>query len=306
MWPGEYPPEGRRSARWRGWPRRSSASMWPGEYPPEGRGRQVGGEPAAYRFNVAGGVSPGRSRRPGGRQSLPPGFNVAGGVSPGRSSFRRRPARRRRRFNVAGGVSPGRSPSGIPLRIVSDGHASMWPGEYPPEGRAHRAVAIAAPELQCGRGSIPRKVVLPPRSIHHMTKTGFNVAGGVSPGRSESSGWKVLLSPSLQCGRGSIPRKVTAFCSSASSVPALQCGRGSIPRKVAGALPGITYRAPLQCGRGSIPRKVTTTSATPGPGSRRFNVAGGVSPGRSRGAAPPCRPTGLRFNVAGGVSPGRS
>ena len=86
--------------------------MWPGEYPPEGRANEW-----------TGGGGPGS-------------FNVAGGVSPGRSA-----------------------PLACPAALAI---ASMWPGEYPPEGRQpYGAPGRVAAALQCGRGSIPRKVEKP-------------------------------------------------------------------------------------------------------------------------------------------------
>ena len=84
--------------------------MWPGEYPPEGRASRADEVSASRRFNVAGGVSPGRSPEPDGAGASSARFNVAGGVSPGRSVAWRLPKSfRHPSFNVAGGVSPGRS-----------------------------------------------------------------------------------------------------------------------------------------------------------------------------------------------------
>ena len=258
--------------------------MWPGEYPPEGH--------------------PLDRRRTDG----PPRFNVAGGVSPGRSA-RTRPT----------------------IRPPHLG-ASMWPGEYPPEGPPRNEVMTdTGQRLQCGRGSIPRKVVamivessahhqslqcgrgsIPRKVPHALTSSfryglGFNVAGGVSPGRSSprlrpqsahphasmwpgeyppegrrlagyrisrpsrASMWPGEYPPEGQQQRqlrranriasmwpGEYPPEGRRHSGPTSRVRGvLQCGRGSIPRKVCGGICSpLDWGATLQCGRGSIPRKV--------------------------------------------------
>ena len=326
MWPGEYPPEGRGEVG-RDVEPAEPASMWPGEYPPEGRRPPLNGSSPAPRFNVAGGVSPGKvgerpDRGTGERAAsmwpgeYPPegrvpslarsltrtaGFNVAGGVSPGRSPRSPTPAPLPLgRFNVAGGVSPGRSLLGdgavvfavplqcgrgsIPRKVAErrrtaskEAVASMWPGEYPPEGRRSsrgvkrptRAAASMWPGEYPPEG--PARTAPP-----NAASASFNVAGGVSPGRS----WT---------GRRS-----------RMSFARLQCGRGSIPRKVIRAL---MFRAlavqPLQCGRGSIPRKVRRSPPEPSGPSQGFNVAGGVSPGRSGS-----RPSGANPRLRASMWPG--
>ena len=159
----------------------------------------------------------------------------------------------------------------------------------------------------------------------------FNVAGGVSPGRSGAWGRPRRFDTVLQCGRGSIPRKVVESKRSRNLFSKLQCGRGSIPRKVAegrravspggegfnvagGVSPGRSgwtgFGMPTPSGfnvaGGVSPGRSTRTLTRRGWRSWSFNVAGGVSPGRSGPKWPPSSASTHCFNVAGGVSPGRS
>ena len=84
--------------------------MWPGEYPPEGISGDDPRLDGAPRFNVAGGVSPGRSRRDLVKAEAKLEASMWPGEYPPEGHHRRE-------------HSPNR-----------DSDASMWPGEYPPEG----------------------------------------------------------------------------------------------------------------------------------------------------------------------------
>ena len=262
-----------------------AASMWPGEYPPEGRDsagrftaapaalqcgrgsipRKVGTRTSSWmsgrtRFNVAGGVSPGRSsRRSGTASSSGTGFNVAGGVSPGRST----PA---------------------PATGPAEPSASMWPGEYPPEGRGTGWPTTATRSRFNVAGGVSPGRSLTRRDI--MTgMDGFNVAGGVSPGRSTkthpsptrtaASMWPGEYPPEgRDRGRGDVRERRPASMWPGEYPPE---GRDPVsPSLWAGAVP-------LQCGRGSIPRKVKVRPRWSAAQVPSFNVAGGVSPGRSKG-----------------------
>ena len=282
MWPGEYPPEGRRYLR-AGRVEVVIASMWPGEYPPEGH-RSAGLVVLGPRASMWPGEYPPEGHLEASAfLSAPAPASMWPGEYPPEGHHRgeRPPALDLHRFNVAGGVSPGRSPTTI---VTWDEvyKASMWPGEYPPEGQFPPYASASLSTASMWPGEYPPEGRR--RGQHRRTE----------PQR-------------LQCGRGSIPRKVAGMNRRAPASPALQCGRGSIPRKVPGRPPTPSGPPPgLQCGRGSIPRKVVaSTSRQAQPKELSFNVAGGVSPGRSPHTRPE-GPTGRRFNVAGGVSPGRS
>ena len=233
------------------------ASMWPGEYPPEGRtGSPMGGAETPS-FNVAGGVSPGRSggillnRPPVKRASMWPGeYPPEGRQRPSSSRWSRR------RFNVAGGVSPGRS---------------RWSGT----GRKRNR------RLQCGRGSIPRKVVDRLCAVANDLQT-------------------------LQCGRGSIPRKVRRTTAVSRLRRSLQCGRGSIPRKVEQLGVVVLAGEVASMWPGEYPPEGRRLREAAVEFTQRASMWPGEYPPEGRRMAGVVRAGSLGFNVAGGVSPGRS
>ena len=358
MWPGEYPPEGRlRAAASEVAP--GGASMWPGEYPPEGRPSGAAASARRRSLQCGRGSIPRKVRPAGGmveaagillqcgRGSIPrkvvvdrlpahpqaPASMWPGEYPPEGRDLRRRPTEHPpARFNVAGGVSPGRS------AVPPDGRRDQLllqcgRGSIPRKVDASVRNPPPRPPLQCGRGSIPRKVG-PGRHRTAARSPGFNVAGGVSPGRSTLNPSAPCSLTPLQCGRGSIPRKVSfGRCAAAFRAWWLQCGRGSIPRKV--PRPPASWSATddgASMWPGEYPPEGRPRSRFR-PVARRpgFNVAGGVSPGRSalncpganprrrkasmwpgeyppegRGGAGGSHSAAPRFNVAGGVSPGRS
>ena len=233
--------------------------MWPGEYPPEGH------------------------RRPERRSADSPGFNVAGGVSPGRSpSMPTTSWTGTSSFNVAGGVSPGRSTRWASSPRTNTG-LQCGRGSIPRKVAAPRLYPHRLRGLQCGRGSIPRKV-LRPQVLRLDDRLRFNVAGGVSPGRSPSSaGGRGARLSSFNVAGGVSPGRSSRLLSSQRFAKSLQCGRGSIPRKVAWG-----RSLPVLCGvvasmwPGEYPPEGRCgTWNDPCAGECGFNVAGGVSPGRS-------------------------
>ena len=233
---------------------------------------------------MAGGVSPGRSARP------LPGPESTHRLQCGRGSIPRKVGRSSPSpplpspgFNVAGGVSPGRSPSALPGRGGAGRGASMWPGEYPPEGRAACETAMEERHLAsmwpgeyppegpagglAGSSPLPR----------------FNVAGGVSPGRSPDapSAWTPGIS--LQCGRGSIPRKVVAeWWREEQGIPAASMWPGEYPPEGPRLRrPAAGWPPPASMWPGEYPPEGRRPHLHIRPAQERFNVAGGVSPGRS-------------------------
>ena len=279
MRPGEYPPEGRSGERLRVVV--VAASMRPGEYPPEGRRPGVllvsGGVAG---FNEAGGVSPGGSRPPCadraryGRASMRPGEYPPEGPAGG--------LRGERGFGAS--MRPGEYPPEGPdgrLRLHLSDHASMRPGEYPPEGRWHRAASW-------------------------WRWSGFNEAGGVSPGGSDKHIHPVRNDAGASMRPGEYPpegrcERVGAIRGvHASMRPGEYPPEGPVSSVRDDPLHGASMRPGEYPPEGPAGLRSTRTRG------RRFNEAGGGSPGGSPLVAGRFETVCICFNEAGGVSPGGS
>ena len=233
MWPGEYPPEGPRG---RGRPVEGSrcASMWPGEYPPEGPRAAVDSHTRRHRFNVAGGVSPGRSpRSPIGRSAASRRLQCGRGSIPRKVVDGRE---HRRGSRSLASMWPGEyPPEGRPMlpdleRLFA---ASMWPGEYPPEGLYHLRPVLPAFRASMWPGEYPPEGRDSPAAPPLPDAVrGFNVAGGVSPGRSWRPRPRQRLAPGASMWPGEYPPEGLCRAVRRDCARRLQCGRGSIPRKV--------------------------------------------------------------------------